>query len=82
MRIKTGVGQVQLQWGTIVVEPDQSTTLNAEVTNGGALPAAVIISPTENVSVTPIQQTADQFLITTSDTAPTTSSYVIASTRR
>ena len=81
MRVKTGVGSVSLHWGTVVVEPDQSTVLAAEVSASTEIPAAVILTPYGNVSVVPHLQAPELFLITTSDTAPVTASYVIASTR-
>jgi len=81
MRVKTGVGRVELHWGNVVVESDLSTVINAEVKASAESPASVILTPFSNVSVVPHLQAPELFLITTSDTAPVTASYVIASTR-
>lgn len=81
MRVKTGINRVELHWGTVVVEPDQSTIVTAEVTASVDSPASVILTPFGNVSTVPHLQAPELFLITTSDTAPVTASYVIASTR-
>lgn len=81
MKVKRGVNTVELNWGTLVIEPDQSTVFTANLTASIESPASVILTPSGNVSVTPRLQTPDSFLITTSDTAPVTASYVIASTR-
>ena len=81
MKLKRGVNTIELNWGSLVVEPDQSTVLTANLTASIESPASVILSPFENISATPRLQTPKSFLITTSDTAPVTASYVIASTR-
>jgi hypothetical protein len=81
MRIKTGVTTVELQRGSILVEPGLVSTIAVEVASTNEKKPSIILSPVENVSVTPFLQNEETFLITTSDTSAVTASYVIASTR-
>lgn len=82
MRARMGVGKFELQWGTAVIEPDGSSIINTDVAATSDSPASVILTPFDNVSVAPHLQTPDLFIVTNSDTAPVTASYVFASTRR
>ena len=75
--MKTNI--VQLQYGKVVVQPDQSTVLTTDVKNDPKL--AAITLPYENVSIVANLQSIDSFLMTTSDTSAVSASYLIVSTR-
>ena len=75
--MKTNI--VHLQYGKVVVQPNQSTVLTSDVKDDPKL--ATIILPYENVSIIPNSQSIDSFLVTSSDTSPVSASSLIVSTR-
>lgn len=80
MRVKLGTTSFVLQRGSMNVAADGSSVVVADPAIDTTGDVAVVINPHGNVSVSPHKQTADIFLVTTSDTADTTADYLIAST--
>jgi hypothetical protein len=80
MRVKPGVSTVTLQFGKAVVAGDRTFTISTDPAIDLSSDVCVTMTSHENVSISILKQTVDEFLITTSDTGNASAEYLIAST--
>ena len=79
MRTKLTVDTFIIQRGRMTVAADQTSVVVADPEIDSTKDVAVVMTPHENVSLSVHKQTADVFLVITSDTADATADYFIAS---